>query len=152
MPEKSRVQWYSTANIVVLLDSTELKGLADSDNAVMIGELTLAEVNIGSDGNMTAGSTGRQGRQVQLTYQATSPGREFLTTQQELQRSQGEKKIWSGSISVPDIGLVFTLRDGIMEGDSGFGFGSTIPQDVTFTFTFREIVVGSSIATTASST
>jgi hypothetical protein len=115
----------------------QLQGYS-SDRAFTTDALTLAEVQMGVDGRMTAGYTPSPTVQT-ITLQADSPSKEIFTAITQATKTAREVYYISGSISLPSTGEVFTLTRGILTTTKQIPDAQKVLAPMDFTVTWQSV-------------
>ena len=115
----------------------QLRGYA-SDKAFTTEALSLAEVQMGVDGRMTAGFIPNPTKQT-VTLQADSPSKDIFTALIQAMKTAREVFYISGSIALPSTGESFTLTRGILTNAKQIPDAQKVLQPVEFTITWEQI-------------
>jgi hypothetical protein len=115
----------------------QLQGYA-SDKAFAMEALTLAEVQMGVDGRMTAGYTPQPSVQM-ITLQADSPSKAFFQAILAATKTAREIFYISGSISLPSTGESYALTRGILTKAKQVPDAQKVLQPMDYEITWESV-------------
>lgn len=113
----------------------QLRGYA-TDKAFAMEALQMAEVQMGVDGRMTAGYTPNPSVQ-QITLQADSPSKSFFNAVIGAMKTSREVYWFSGTLSLPSTGEVFTLTRGVLTKGKQIPDGQKVLQPMDYEITWE---------------
>lgn len=109
-----------------------------ADRAFSNDVLSLAEINMGVDGRLTAGYT-PTATQMTITLQADSPSRDFFAAIVAATKSLRDVYYLSGTITLPSTGEVFTLTRGVLHTAKQMPDAAKVLQPVDYQITWESI-------------
>lgn len=115
----------------------QLRGYS-SDKAFATEALTLAEVNMGVDGRMTAGYTPQPVVQT-ITLQADSPSKAIFAAVIQATKTGREVFYLSGTIDLPSTGESFAMRRGIITKGKQIPDAQKVLQPMDFEVTWESV-------------
>lgn len=115
----------------------QLRGYS-SDKAFVTEALTLAEVNMGVDGRMTAGYTPQPVVQT-VTLQADSPSKSIFAAILQATKTGREVFYITGSVDLPSTGESFSLRRGIITKGKQIPDAQKVLQPMDFEITWESV-------------
>lgn len=115
----------------------QLRGYS-SDKAFTTEALTLAEVNMGVDGRMTAGYTPTPVVQT-ITLQADSPSKAIFAAIIQATKTGREVFYITGSVDLPSTGESFSMRRGIITKGKQIPDAQKVLQPMDYEVTWESV-------------
>lgn len=130
----------SISNTTVVVNGHTVSGWSEDTDALLLPDLTIANIKRGGDGRMTSSGTGDQGGPVTFKLLPTSPSTQFFMNLGTTQRSGGSVE-FNGTVRYNDTGIVVELNRGIMtQLPSGQTVGKGSSATQMFIIEFESVV------------